>query len=449
MTIQTSPIADGRNLSDLSARELVAAIDAGHVSEDVVRDTFLDRCRQRQPQVEAWAHLDMGDGGDEPVRREKGLPLRGVPIAVKDLFDTADMPTAYGSDLYQGHRPAADAACVAMARAAGAIVLGKAATVEFGATRPCRTRNPYNLAHTPGGSSSGSAAAVADGQALLAVGSQTGGSIIRPAAFCGVVGFKPSFGALSTAGVRGFSWSLDTVGVFARDVPDAELFYRVLRGGPRPAFVPTAPTVRQLRFALFRSPFDSLAATFLHHRLSEIERRLADAGATVENLESPPAFTHALDWQRIISRYEMGRSLAFEWHMRNEALSTELRSEIAEGMAVSPTRYDLAKSEGIRLAREMAQQFSRFDAVITLATPGEAPLGLASTGDATFNRPWSLLGFPAISLPAGFGPLGLPVAVQLIGAPHTDDQLLGAARRLEQLIAGSPPSNDNGRVNLV
>lgn len=447
MSSEAFQLDGGRSLADLSAIDLVASIDRGLLAEETVSAYYMARCRRRQELVGAWAYLGSADDDASRYRRRgRPRPLRGVPIAVKDLSDTADMPTGYGCALYEGYRPAADAACVAMARAAGATVLGKSATVEFGATRPCRTRNPRNLSHTPGGSSSGSAAAVADGQALLATGTQTGGSIIRPAAFCGIVGFKPSFGALSTAGTRGYSWSLDTIGVFARDVPDAELFYRVLRGetAAEPgSFYPAAP----LKVARFVGPFDARAEPYLHRRLDRIESMLAAGGCVLERIEAAPSFANTLDWQRTISRYEMGRSLAYEWHSWGEQLSEELRAEIAEGMTVPHATYELAKAEGTTLAREMAPILGRFDAVLTYATLGEAPQGLASTGDATFNRSWSLLGFPCISLPAGVGPLGLPVAVQLVGAPQSDSRLLSAARRVEQIIGRSPMGKENRRIN--
>lgn len=421
-------------IAALSAREVVSAVTLGTLSEEAVREYYVRRARNRQADVRAWAHIGPKSNPGAPAPHAAMAPLRGVPIAIKDLSDTFDMPTSYGSSLYAGNRPAGDAACVAIARAAGAAIIGKAATVEFGATRPCATRNPLNLAHTPGGSSAGSAAAVADGQALLATGSQTGGSIIRPAAFCGVVGFKPSFGALSTAGTRGYCWSLDTVGVFARNVADAALFYGVLRGFGSTVVTNSPAQDVPLRIARFIGPFDRAADRSTEKRLKEVEAVIAAEGERTETIESEPAFADTLVWQRTISRYEMARSLAYEWYSCRSKLSEELRSEIAEGMAIAEDEYDLAKQEGRKLAWQLAPVFAAYDAILTFATPGEAPLGLTSTGDATFNRSWSLLGLPCISIPAGFGPLGLPVAVQLVGAPQGEERLLRAASRLEDIL---------------
>jgi Asp-tRNA(Asn)/Glu-tRNA(Gln) amidotransferase A subunit family amidase len=426
-------LLDDCNISALSAIEVVAAIEGGRLKAETVCAHYLGRSAERQGLVRAWAHIDPENAlkqarlaaRDPAVRR-----LRGVPIAVKDLSDTAEMPTSYGSVLYDGNRPASDAACVAMARAAGAVVLGKAATVEFGASRPCETRNPHNMDHTPGGSSAGSAAAVADGQALLATGSQTGGSIIRPAAFCGVVGFKPSFGALSPAGTRAFCWSLDTVGVFARNVPDATLFYRVLRGSAGQAAPPSVPP----RIGRFAGPFDDRAEHYQIARLAGVERLLELNCGHVDRLKAEPAFARTLDWQRAISRYEMARSLAYEWNCCRNQLSEELRTEIAEGLELSESDYLAAKNGGHELARHMAKIFREYDAILTFATPGEAPAGLHTTGDATFNRPWSLLGFPCISLPVGTGPKELPLAIQLIGAPFGDERLLRAVTWLERIL---------------
>ena len=439
---------DGCDISTLSAIEVVGAIEGGLLTAEAVCAHYLCRSCERQGLVRAWAHIDPENAlkharlatRDPAVRR-----LRGVPIAIKDLSDTAEMPTSYGSVLYDGNRPASDAACVAMARAAGAVVLGKAATVEFGASRPCETRNPHNFDHTPGGSSAGSAAAVADGQALLATGSQTGGSIIRPASFCGVVGFKPSFGALSPAGTRAFCWSLDTVGVFARNVPDATLFYRVLGGTAGQ----TTPLLVPPRIGRFTGPFDDRAEHYLIARLASVEQLLELNCGAVAGLKAEPAFARTLDWQRAISRYEMARSLAYEWNCCRDRLSKELRTEIAEGHELSESDYLAAKSGGHDLARHMANIFREYDAILTFATPGEAPAGLHSSGDATFNRPWSLLGFPCISLPAGTGPTELPIAIQLVGAPSEDERLLRAAIWLERMLGEEALTNRAGKVSLT
>lgn len=423
------------DLSVLCATEVLAAIEGGLLSCEEVCSHYLQRIAERQEEVRAFVHLD-----NEAVLRQArllqadtaALSLRGLPIAIKDLSDTADMPTSYGSPIYRGYRPSSDAACVAMARSAGAIVLGKAATVEFGASRACDTRNPHNVRHTPGGSSAGSAAAVADGQALLATGSQTGGSIIRPAAFCGVVGFKPTFGTLSPAGTRGFCWSLDTIGLFARNVGDATLFFGALRDAELQS--KNGGTSFMPRVARFIGSFDAKTEPEMARRMDEIEDGLRVAGVSVTRLAPGPDFSRTLDWQRTISRYEMARSMAYEWTRFGNQLSLELQTEIAEGRSIGENEYRAAKAGARVVAGEIEGLFADYDVLLTYATPGEAPLGLETTGDATFNRSWSLLGLPCISLPAGKGPNGLPLAIQLVGHAFADEGLLRAARWIEEAL---------------
>lgn len=429
------PYTSTSNAMASNAIDCVRGISAGRWTAEQVVRASLEKAIAREDELHAWAHL----GADEAMKEARHLDrqprrglLHGVPIGIKDLSDTQALPTSYGSAAYAGHRPSMDAACVALARAAGAVILGKTATVEFGATRPCATTNPHNRQHTPGGSSAGSAAAIADGQILLATGTQTGGSIIRPAAFCGAVGFKPTFGALSPAGTKGYSWSLDTVGAFATCVADVALFFDVLRG--QDESLPLSSEGPAPRIGFFPGPFADRADPAALAVLAEVASRCSRAGAVVRSARQPPEFELSLDWQRTVSRYEMGRSLLPELRSARSAdLGPVLLYEIERGRRVDDESYARAKAGGLALAGRVDTLMAEHDVLLTLATPGEAPRGLASTGDATFNVSWSLLGLPCLALPVTRGPLGLPLAVQLIGARRADRRLLEVAHWIERI----------------
>jgi Asp-tRNA(Asn)/Glu-tRNA(Gln) amidotransferase A subunit family amidase len=423
----------------LTAVQLAEGIRAHRWTAEQVVEESLNRATVREPALSAWSHL-ASTALQEAQQRDREAsrgPLHGVPVAVKDLFDTHDMPTSYGSPFYADHQPKVDSAAVALARAAGAVILGKTATVEFGATKPCATRNPRNTAHTPGGSSSGSAAVVADGQVPLALGTQTGGSIIRPASFCGVVGFKPTFGAISPAGVKSFAWSLDTVGCFARSVEDVCLFFDVLRGtrSTQDVAEPKAP-----RIGVFHGPFAARADAAARDCIGFAEAACTRAGAVLTAVGALPGFEATLDQQRTISRFELGRSLQPERRAPgSETLGSDLLAEIDRGLAVKERHYMEALRQA-RAASAMAYQvFDGCDVILTYATPGEAPEGLSSTGDPTFNLSWSLLGWPCICLPVSFGPNGLPLSIQLVGPPGRDHHLLEAAGWIERQLNFSPP----------
>jgi Asp-tRNA(Asn)/Glu-tRNA(Gln) amidotransferase A subunit family amidase len=412
----------------------VRGIESGRwTCEQLVRAS-LEKAAAREHELHAWAYLGIDEALAQARQLDrqpcKGL-LHGIPIGVKDLSDTATLPTAYGSPAYAGNRPVMDAACVALARTAGAVILGKTATVEFGATRPCATTNPHNIQHTPGGSSSGSAAAVADGQILLATGTQTGGSIIRPAAFCGVVGFKPSFGAISPVGTKGYAWSLDTVGAFATCVADVALFFDVLRGARASEPLPKQSIAP--RIGVFLGPFAEQAEHAAIAAIDHVAASCSKAGASVRSVRSLPNFEHSLEWHRCISRYEMGRSLVPEQHSNNaEKLGSVLHQEIERGQQVDELMYHEAKVRRLELSARFDNLMTQHDVLLTFATPGEAPHGLENTGDATFNLSWSLLGLPCLSLPIAFGSSGLPLSVQLIGTRHDDRPLLEVASWIEK-----------------
>jgi Asp-tRNA(Asn)/Glu-tRNA(Gln) amidotransferase A subunit family amidase len=424
--------------ASLSARAAAAEIAGGRLTSEALTRACLDRIAAREDTVRAWQYLDSEQALAEARQRDNEPPrgpLHGVPIAVKDLIDTADLPTAYGSPIYERHRPAADAACVALARAAGAVVLGKTVTTEFACYTPGPTANPRNRAHTPGGSSSGSAAAVADSMAPLAFGTQTAGSILRPAAYCGVVGYKPSFNTISRAGVKLLADSLDTVGVMAREVADAAFFAGVLSERPalrRVAIPTTAP-----RFGLYRTPMwdqaEPAAAAALERARAALERH----GARIDEIE-PPAEHRVLDAaHNAVMGFELARSLAYERTRHAAQISPRLGQLLDAGMAVTAEAYDTAVAETAMARARLDYFFGTCDAVLAPAAPGEAPPGLGYTGDPVFNRMWTLLGVPCLTLPALWGENGLPVGVQLVGRIGDDAGLMAAALFLERALAGA------------
>ena len=426
------------DIRSLSAREAARRIAERRLTAEALATAYLDRIAAREGVVGAWEYLDRGQALAEARRRDAEAPrgpLHGVPIAVKDLIDTVDMPTGYGSPIYRGHRPAADAACVALARAAGAVVLGKTVTTEFAAFTPGKTANPRNPAHTPGGSSSGSAAAVADGMAPLAFGTQTAGSVIRPAAYCGVVGYKPSFGLLSRAGVKPLADSLDTVGVLAGNIEDAAFFAGVL--AERPALRRLAVPEQAPRFGLYRTPMWDEAEPATAAALDLARAALERAGAAVVELAIAPEHHGLSEAQDIVMGFEMCRSLAHERIAHSAELSPRLAQMLDAGMAIGAEVYDaaLARTEAARAGLDAF--FGGCDAVLVPAAPGEAPAGLGYTGNPVFNRMWTLLGAPCATLPARWGENGLPTGVQLVGRSRDDARLMACAAFLEQALARS------------
>jgi Asp-tRNA(Asn)/Glu-tRNA(Gln) amidotransferase A subunit family amidase len=421
----------------LSATALIRLIDDGELSAEAVIRSCLERIAEREPVVRAWSHID-GEAALTRAReldraKEKTL-LKGVPFGIKDIFDTADMPTTYGSPIYVGCRPANDASAAALPRAAGGILLGKTVTTEFANRHPGPTTNPHDPDFSPGGSSSGSAAAVADFMVPLAIGTQTGGSVIRPAAYCGVVGFKPSFGMFPPAGMRINTEALDTVGIMARSVGDIALFRAAMMAIPyaSPAIPETAP-----RFGLCRGPHCDDARPESRAVLEAAVDRLSAAGAAVSESELPPECAEADEWQRILGSFEGLRNHMPELYRHEALLSARLREEkIALGRELTLDRFHAAH-RGAEKARVAAQVWAAgFDAILTLPAPGQAPRGLADTGSAVFNALWTQLYMPCLTLPAGRGPDGLPVGVQLVARRHADERLLEAGlwveRRLEQ-----------------
>jgi Asp-tRNA(Asn)/Glu-tRNA(Gln) amidotransferase A subunit family amidase len=419
-------------LNELSATEAARRIEAGETTSEALAAACLERIAERDEEVRAWAFIDRGQALaqaralDRMPRRGR---LHGVPFGIKDVIDTADLPTEYGSPIYRGHRPKADAACVALLRQAGCLILGKAATTEFANNHPAPTRNPHNPAHTPGGSSSGSAAAVADCMVSAALGTQTGGSVIRPAAYCGAFACKPSFGSINRAGMKFVAESLDTIGIFARDVVDLALSLEILSGKPAPDFNVARS---KPRIGLCRTPRWDKADAATQANLEQAARRLAQAGAELRDFELPPGSDQLFDRHRLIMGFESARALAWEYENLPGQISKDLKPRLDEGWKVTRAEYDALRERARQCRRALAEKMREVDFLLTPSAPGEAPASLTSTGDPVFNRAWTLFGVPCVTVPHGKGAHGLPLGVQLVGPFDGDIPLLGWA----QWVAG-------------
>lgn len=413
-------------IADLTAIEMATRVRAGSLTAEAVSEACLEAVREREGAVQAWQYLDVGAVRAQVRQLDIGTPnglLHGIPIGVKDIFDTWDMPTGYGSDIYAHHQPAVDAAVVASTRAVGGVIFGKTVTTEFAAFKANQTRNPHDPQRTPGGSSSGSAAAVAAGMVPLAFGTQTAGSVIRPASYCGVVGYKPTFGLLPPAGVKTFAWSLDTVGVFARSVPDAAFFAGVL--SERPLHTALGETGHP-RIGLCRTPQWEEAGPGTMNALEQAVQRLSRSGAEVSESVLSYEFDSLLDAQKVIMAYEGARALAFERFAHGERLSASLRGLLEEGAAITAEVYDAAVATA-RLCRQRLQAcMDGVDVLLAPSVQDEAPRG-TGTGDPVFNRIWTLLGTPCVNVPGLHGKGGLPVGVQIIGAIGDDARALAVA----------------------
>ncbi|QWZ10132.1 amidase [Nocardioides panacis] len=416
-------------LSDLTGAEAIAAVRDKDASVTEIATACLDRIRTREPVVHAFAHHDpllVRQRAEELDRGLTSSPLRGMTLAIKDLMDTADYPTEFGSRIYAGRRPVRDAALVTRLNSAGALVMGKTVTTEFALFEPGPTTNPWDAAHTPGGSSSGSAAATADGMVAAAIGTQTAGSVIRPAAFCGVVGFKPSFGALDRAGLKVMSPSLDTLGVFARTVRDIELVYRCARVvSPRR----NRPERRAgpVRIGFVRTSHWEMADPTVMHGLEALAEELAVAGFEVVETTLPPSFADLVPAHAAIMEREVAETLHDELARDPHLLSDSTKEVLRRGSAQPREAYVRARTTASECRSLLSRAFGDLDAILTPAVTGEAPRGLSYTGDPIFCRAWTLLGTPTISLPLLAGPSGLPIGVQFVGHPGEDHSLLKVA----------------------
>lgn len=423
-------------LNELSAVELVGRIANREITVRAVADAHLDRIAARDDEIGAFIHIkpeQVRAAADSADANGPGFPLHGMPVAVKDIIETADLQTGYGSEIYLDHQPDADAEIVTATRNAGGLVLGKTVSTEFAWRRPGKTRNPHNLAHTPGGSSSGSAAAVADFMAPLAFGTQTAGSVIRPAAYCGVVGFKPTYGTHARSGVKELSGYLDTVGTFARSVVDITFFDAALRGASPTrldVFEGGAPRIGV--FVPFADKAERDGTSVV-----EYMRKLAEtAGAQVIDISGWTRFDEMDPVHAKIMTAEAAKALAYEYDTHFDQLSPFYQETLTAGRAIPEDEYfdALATSDAFR--NEAAAQLDGLDAILTLPAPGEAPEGLAFTGEPMFNRIWTMLRWPCVTIPVGRGTGGLPVGVQIVAGYGRDDRALAVAHWLEKLIEG-------------
>jgi Asp-tRNA(Asn)/Glu-tRNA(Gln) amidotransferase A subunit family amidase len=434
-------------LSAVAAARLIAE---GKLSAEELTRACLEQIEQRDPQIQAWAFLDpehaLGQARAADEWRKQGRPrgsLHGVPVGVKDIIDTVGMPTENGTVLHAGRRPGRDATVVSLLKVAGAIVLGKTVTTELAVYAPGKTRNPHDPERTPGGSSSGSAAAVAAGMVPLALGTQTNGSVIRPASFCGVYGYKPSHGLISRHGALAQSRPLDTVGVMAADFDDLALLAEPLmafdardpdlRPHARPELVSVSreapPVPPQLAFV--RSPVWDQAAEDTKAGFAELVEHL---GERVENVELPSSFDDAIEVHRTIMEADLAKSFAREYERGRDQLSGRLRDMIERGQRERAVDYNRALERVPAYNAMLAELFARYDAILTPAAPGPAPQGLESTGSPVFCTIWTLCGTPALTLPLLSGADGLPIGVQLVGQKGDDARLLRTARWLLEVV---------------
>ena len=435
-----------------TASEAARKIQQGLLTSEELVQSCLERIRDVEPKVQAWTFLDedhaLAQARAADARKRSGEPigpLHGLPVGLKDIIDTADMPTENGCALHKGRTPRADAAVVSMLRAAGAVILGKTVSTECAYYSPGKTRNPWNPEHTPGGSSSGSAAAVAASMVPLALGSQTNGSVIRPAAFCGVFGFKPTHGLIPRSGILQLSRTLDHVGLFARSLDDIALLAEELAGcheddpDTRPrSRVPFQQISRE------EPPIEPMLAFIKTPHWDRVDPEAKDAfgelvealGERVEEVDLFPSAAAAWDWHKTIMEVDMAASFEREWEQGRDRLSPQLRSLIERGREVRAVDYKRALGAVAPVVASLDELFlERYDAILTPAAPGVAPKGLGSTGDPRFCTLWTLLGMPALSLPLMQGAGGLPLGAQLVGRRGFDARLMRTARWLGGKLA--------------
>jgi Asp-tRNA(Asn)/Glu-tRNA(Gln) amidotransferase A subunit family amidase len=419
-----------RPLNTLSAAEIADGIRGGRFgAEDVVR-SCLARIAERDGEIAAWVEVD----GERALRQARNLiavrqqPLAGVPFAVKDVIETVHTHTRMGSAIYEHHRARFDAGCVAQARMAGGIMLGKTTTCEFAGTEPTRTANPHDTGHTPGGSSSGSAAAVADFMVPFAFGTQTGGSVLRPASFCGVVGFKPTYGFYTIAGVKLAAHSFDTVGVITRSVGDVALVHSVLMD-----MQPHASAARESppTIGVFRSHLWNTVGPDAAEGFDRTVDQLAASGARIIDVETPPGFQDITRHRAVVNSFERARGLAGEWSRDRNGLAMKTAQICERGFSVSGEDYVAARRGVERFRASAAGLFADVDLLLTPATPGEAPAGKNDTGDPRLQELWTMLHLPSLALPAFQGRNGLPVGIQLVGPRFDDSALLASAGWIE------------------
>ena len=416
-------------LNELPARDVVRGIKQGTFTAEAVTQACLDRIAEREPAVKAWAFIDpdlaLRQARDRDRAKIKGA-LHGLPIGVKDIFDTVDMPTDMGSPIYRNNRAATDASCVAQVRAAGAIILGKTITCEFAGLTPNVTRNPHDPERTPGGSSSGSAAGVADRMVHVAFGTQTGGSVLRPASFCGVVGYKPTYNIISRGGMKFAAESRDTIGLFARSVEDVDLVASVLTGRDPARFHDTLPKI-----SLCRTHLWDHALPESKHAVENAARRLN----VIREEKLPREFDALAEARTVINPFERARALAHEWNTNAALISAGLTAQIEKGLAIPHARY-IASLQRMKECRDLIPAlFGDADILLVPCVNGEAPKGLETTGEPMFQEFWTALHVPTITIPTHKGPNGLPIGIQLVARHYEDESLLAFAKTIFQRLS--------------
>ncbi len=413
--------------SMLSARSIALEVSAKRLSAKQALQTGQAAIDAAEPRLRVFAHLP------KTLTAGKG-PLSGVAVGIKDVFDTYDMPTSYGSKAYPDHRPASDAALVSMLRRAGATIAGKTVTTEFAWFTPGATRNPHNPAFTPGGSSSGSAAGVAAGFFPAAIGTQTGGSIIRPAAFCGVSGYKPSFRLFPTVGMKHFSWSLDTIGFFAASASDVAHVAQACSGRD---LAVNESSRKAPKIGVYRSSIDDLISPDLAAALKHVAGLAKSAGANVSTIRGPKAIESARAAHAPIQGYEAPLSLGDELSRNPQKLSKKLRDYLKDCQAINPDEYDNARRTANRARKACHGLFDKCDVLLLPSAPGTAPRTLKSTGNSIFNQLWTLMGLPCVNVCVGRDANNLPIGLQVIAPFGKDKQALQAAHWLEKVLANA------------
>jgi Asp-tRNA(Asn)/Glu-tRNA(Gln) amidotransferase A subunit family amidase len=409
----------------ISLADLQRRIDSGKLSPQAAIDQSLEAIAAQDKTIGAFVRHD------KAARAADHGPLRGIAIGIKDIIDTADFPTEMGSAIYRGWQPKADASIVMALKAAGATVIGKTTTTAFASSDPTATLNPHNGAHTPGGSSSGSAAAVGAGMIPLAVGTQTGGSVIRPASFCGAAAIKPSYRLLPMIGIKCYSWTLDTAGLFGARVEDVARGLAAVTG--RTALLPGAEMTKP-RIGVVTQDFagapEASGGEALRIAIAAVER----SGATVRSLKLPEIIAKAWLLHPVVQEFEAHQALSWEYNARHAAMEPNLRGRLDESKGTTPGAYDEAVSVAAQARQALAEIFKEADVILTFSAPGAAPKGLDSTGDAKFNRLWTLMGVPCVNVPAFVAEGGLPVGVQVIAGFGDDARALAAARFVEAAL---------------
>ena len=425
--------------SRMTASHIALAVTSGKRTAESVMNDFLLRISSRDEEVRAFIDFDperaLSRAREVDKMPEKG-PLHGVPYAIKDIIDTVDLPTSWGSPIYQGFQPLRNASCVEFLNRAGAVPLGKTVTTEFAYFVPGPTRNPHGLEHTPGGSSSGSAAAVASGMAAFSLGSQTAASLTRPASYCGVFGYKSTQGSLDGSGVMSLSTSLDSLGIMSRSVDDLILVLNTLHALPNVELI--KPLLQLPRVGFFRGPHWQEGSSDMRASCELAADKLVDMGIIVEEVDCPAEFSNLTEHHKTVMAFEVARARIFEYSKHHDQISLTFSDLIENGLGVTKIAYERALSARDQAGQTLAEMLQKYDALMTLAAPSSAPLGIKATGDPLFSRMWSLLRSPSVVIPWGSDKANMPLAFQLIGGLGQDQSLLAHARHIASKLCIKP-----------